>query len=68
MAETTLRSFHAFELEQYQAQLAKARTAEPPVEKTQGTVKRQEQLNQRQKQRTKERGQGRILEERRSHS
>jgi hypothetical protein len=51
----------------YQAQLAKAQPLEPPVEKKQEPVKRQEQLKLRQNQKGKERDQGYEMQVR-SHS
>jgi hypothetical protein len=62
VAEVVLRSLGIFDLDQYQAQLADAQPLEPPVEKKQEPVKRQEQLKQHQKQQVKEREQGMELQ------
>jgi conjugative relaxase-like TrwC/TraI family protein len=56
VAEVVLRSLGIFDLDQ--AQLSEAQPSEPPMEKKQEPVKRQEQSKQRQKQKVKERDQG----------
>ena len=52
VAEVMLRSIDPCELARYQAQIAKAKATEQPVEK------KQEYLKQRQKQRAKKRDRG----------
>ena len=51
VAGVVLRRLEIFDLEQYQAQPAEAQTSEPPDEKKQEPVKRQEQPKQRAKKR-----------------
>ena len=61
VAEMILRRFDPRDIAQYEAQIAKAKKAEQPVEEKQEPVQRQEPPKQRQKERVKKRDQGMEL-------
>jgi hypothetical protein len=61
VAEVILRSFDPHDLARYQAQIAKAKAVEQPVEKKPEPVQRQQQAKQHQKKRAKQRDRGMEL-------